>query len=189
VDVIDICRWHYRDDGSLYAPNGGQNLAPRQHARLVPPGRTSFEQVYRAVREYRQRYPDKAILYSADSGGDFAWAAFLAGGSLAGIPRVSEAGLLERPVSMRPVDGPDRPAGQWRLGNARGESIVYCRSADSLRLNLNAEAGALTVYWIDPGDGSLLRRQRLDRDAGSMELKSPTSGPVVVWVTRSHDGG
>jgi hypothetical protein len=183
VDVVDIRAWHYRSDGSLYSPAGGQNLAPRQHARLVSPGKTSFEQVYRAVREYRQRYPDKAILYSADFRDDFAWAVFLAGGSLAGIPKFSEPGLLEHAVSMRPVDRPDLPAGQWRLTNGRGESIVYCRSADSVSLNLDAEAGHVAAYWIDPRDGSLLGKQRLDRDAESIELKSPTSGPVVVWVT------
>jgi hypothetical protein len=85
VDVVDIRDWHYRSDGSLYSPAGGQNLAPRQHARLVSPGKTSFEQVYRAVREYRRRYPDKAVMFSADLSDELAWAAFMAGGSLAGI--------------------------------------------------------------------------------------------------------
>ena len=183
VDVVDIRRWHYRSDGSLYAPKGGQNLAPRQHARLVPPGKTSFEQAYRAVREYRQRYPDKAVMYSADLRGELAWAVFMAGGSLAGIPGISEAGLLEQAASMRPIDMPDMPAGQWILGNARGESIVYCRSAGFMKLDLRAGSSPVTVCWIDPRDGSLLERQMLDRDAENAELKSPRSGPVVVWVT------
>ena len=51
IDVIDIRYWHYQEDGTEYAPKGGQNLAPRQHARLLKPKRTSFEQVYRAVSE------------------------------------------------------------------------------------------------------------------------------------------
>ena len=43
VDIIDIRYWHYQADGTVYAPLGGQNLAPRQHALLpeaewVPPG-------------------------------------------------------------------------------------------------------------------------------------------------------
>ncbi len=33
VDVIDIRYWAYTADGELYAPDGGQNLAPRQHLR------------------------------------------------------------------------------------------------------------------------------------------------------------
>ena len=35
VDIIDIRYWHYKVDG-LYAPEGGKNLAPRQHARTRP---------------------------------------------------------------------------------------------------------------------------------------------------------
>ena len=185
VDVIDIRYWHCRSDGSLYSPAGGQSLAPRQHARLVSPGRTSFEQVYRAVREYRQRYPDKAILYSADLSGDFAWAVFMAGGSLAGIPRVSERGMLVCAASMHPVDVPGAPAGQWMLGNGRGEFIVYCRASGDLKLDLNSAAGPLTAYWINPRDGSLLGKQMLAKDAQSTELKCPTSGPAVLWVART----
>jgi hypothetical protein len=186
VDVVDIRAWHYRSDGSLYSPPGGQNLAPRQHARLISPGKTSFEQVYRAVREYRQRYPGKAIMFSADLSNDLAWAVFMAGGSLAGIPRRSETGLLEHAASMQPVDEPGMPAGQWTLGNARKELIVYSRSSGSVRLDPDTTTGPMTVYWIDPEDGSLLGKQKLDQGVTSAELKSPASGPVVVWVTRSR---
>ncbi len=185
VDVIDIRAWHYRSDGSLYGPAGGQNLAPRQHARLVSPGNTSFEQVYRAVREYRQRYLDKAIMFSAQLSPDLAWAVFMAGGSLAGIPRIAAAGFLTSAASMRPVDLPYSLGGQCRLGNARGELIVYCGSSGSLRLDLNAQTGPVTAHWIDPQNGVLLGQQRLDHDAQSTGLKSPTSGPVVVWVVHA----
>ncbi len=66
-------------------PEAVPGLGARRHA-----------QAYRAVREYRQRYPGKAVIYSADPIGDLAWAVFMAGGSLAGIPRISQAGLLAR---------------------------------------------------------------------------------------------
>ena len=86
IDLIDIRYWHYQEDGTTYEPKGGQNLAPRQHARLLKPKKTSFEQVYRAVKEYRDRYPGKAVVYSGDSYPEFGIAAFLAGGSLAVLP-------------------------------------------------------------------------------------------------------
>jgi hypothetical protein len=66
ISVIDIRYWWYQADGNLYAPNGGQHLAPRQHARLLHPQHSSFAQVFRAVREYRTMHPNKAVLYSAD---------------------------------------------------------------------------------------------------------------------------
>ncbi|MBV5343805.1 pectate lyase, partial [bacterium] len=44
VDIIDIRYWHYKTDG-LYAPQGGLNLAPRQHARLQKVGKVSVAQM------------------------------------------------------------------------------------------------------------------------------------------------
>jgi len=35
IDIIDIRYWHYQADGTVYAPQGGENLSPRQHARLA----------------------------------------------------------------------------------------------------------------------------------------------------------
>jgi hypothetical protein len=90
VDIIDIRYWFYRDDGTLYAPEGGLNLAPRQHARLVKPGRASYESVYRAVKEYRDRYPGKAVTYYADGYLQYAQAVYDAGGSLPALPDKSK---------------------------------------------------------------------------------------------------
>jgi hypothetical protein len=141
------------------------------------------------VREYRQKYPGKAVMFSADLSDELAWAVFMAGGSLAGLPRISQAGLLADAASMQPVDTPGMPAGQWTLGNARKGFIMYSRSSASIRLDLETTKGPLTAYWIDPRSGSLLHRQRLDGATGGTELRSPASGPAVVWVTRARFGG
>jgi hypothetical protein len=82
VDVIDIRYWMYRADGTLYAPEGGLNLAPRQHARLTAPGRVSAESVSRAVSEYRTKYPDKAVIYYSEGYVQYGRAVYEAGGSL-----------------------------------------------------------------------------------------------------------
>jgi hypothetical protein len=83
VDVIDIRYWWYKADGIAYAPKGGQNLAPRQHARQMKGGSTSVQQVERAVREYREKYPNTAVIFSADGAERFGEAIRRAGGSLA----------------------------------------------------------------------------------------------------------
>lgn len=82
VDVIDIRYWWYQQDGQLYAPPGGGNLAPRQWARVLKPKPPSAEQAARAVSEYRRRYPEKAVIYSVDGADRFADAIRNAGGSL-----------------------------------------------------------------------------------------------------------
>src|SRR6185295_9485793 len=75
VNVIDIRYWWYQSgDGAPYAPEGGKNLAPRQHERVIKHRGSNAEQVARAVREYRTKYPDKAVIYSADNPDSTGWA-------------------------------------------------------------------------------------------------------------------
>jgi hypothetical protein len=93
VDIIDIRYWFYRADGTLYAPQGGLNLAPRQHARLTAPGRASAESVYRTVNEYRTKYPGKAVTYYAEGYMQYPDAVDRAGGSLPAY------GNYRRPIS------------------------------------------------------------------------------------------
>jgi hypothetical protein len=122
VDLIDIRYWHYQADGTAYAPQGGQNLAPRQHARLLKPKKTSFEQVYRAVKEYRDKYPAKAVVYSGDSYPEFAMAVFMAGGSLPALSNTIDAALLKAAVGMKPVASPNK--NEYILSDGKN-SIVY----------------------------------------------------------------
>jgi hypothetical protein len=118
IDLIDIRYWHYQADGTAYAPQGGKNLAPRQHARLLKPKKTSFEQVYRAVKEYR----DKAIVYSGDSYPEFAMAVFMAGGSLSVLPENFDKELLKAAAGMNPVTSPNK--NEYILSDGKS-SIVY----------------------------------------------------------------
>jgi Family of unknown function (DUF6298) len=122
IDLIDIRYWHYQADGTAYAPMGGQNLAPRQHARLLKPKKTSFEQVYRAVKEYRDKYPAKAVVYSGDSYPEFSIAVFMAGGSLAVLPENFDKELLKAAAGMKPVISPTK--NEYVLSNGKN-SIVY----------------------------------------------------------------
>jgi hypothetical protein len=122
VDLIDIRYWHYQADGTTYEPKGGQNLAPRQHARLLKPKKTSFEQVYRAVKEYRLKYPTKAVIYSGDSYPEFAIAAFMAGGSLPVLSNEIDATLLKAAIGMKPVASSNK--NEYILSDGKN-SIVY----------------------------------------------------------------
>lgn len=122
VDLIDIRYWHYQADGTTYEPKGGQNLAPRQHARLLKPKKTSFEQVYRAVKEYREKYPNKAVVYSGDSYPEFGIAAFMAGGSLPVLLNNIDAELLKAAAGMKPVASSNK--NEYVLSDGKS-SIVY----------------------------------------------------------------
>ena len=122
VDLIDIRYWHYEADGTTYEPKGGQNLAPRQHARLLKPKKTSFEQVYRAVKEYRNKFPNKAVVYSGDSYPEFGMAAFMAGGSLPVLSKDIDKNLLKAAIGMKPVKSSNK--NEYVLSDGKN-SLVY----------------------------------------------------------------
>lgn len=122
VDLIDIRYWHYQADGTTYEPKGGQNLAPRQHARLLKPKKTSFEQVYRAVKEYKEKFPGKAVMYSGDSYSEFGVAAFMAGGSIASLNADIDREILKAAVGMKPVKSVNK--NEYILSDGK-KSLIY----------------------------------------------------------------
>jgi len=175
IDVIDIRYWHYQADGTTYEPKGGQNLAPRQHARLLKPKKASFEQVYRAVSEYRKKFPDKAVMYSGDSYDEFGWAVFMATGSMAVLPVLPQQ-FLNDASSMHIIDVNSNK--QWMLTNGK-DYIVYSISNDPIRLNL--ANGTFKVNWIDPKTGKLSAEK--ETDGGVKEFSPAQQSPVVLWIS------
>jgi hypothetical protein len=147
VDIIDIRYWWYQENGDVYAPPGGQNLAPRQWARVLKPKPTSADQVYRAVREYRSKYPDKAVMYSADAADKHGWAVLMAGGSLATLKLADE--VARATTAMRPAE-PSQRAPDWVLTDESGAALRYRRGPGSIDL-----AGKV-ARRIDPRTGAVL---------------------------------
>lgn len=181
VDLIDIRYWHYQEDGTAYAPKGGLNLAPRQHARLLKPRRTSFEQVYRAVSEYKQKFPQKAVTYSGDSYDQYGWAVLMAGGSLPVLPVLNQQ-FLAAAASMKPVTG-ERTKGQWALQGGKG-SIIF--SNGSSPLNVNLSQGSYTVQFINPANGATLGEESTLQGGKTTTLNTPRQGSVVVWIRETQ---
>jgi hypothetical protein len=102
VDIIDLKYWWYTADGTAYAPPGDEHLSPRQQLRNWKGNKEkSASQVARQVREYRLKYPEKAVICSFDGADPLAIIA--GGGSLAGMSS-SNMPLLERLLDFEPVD-------------------------------------------------------------------------------------
>ncbi len=181
VDLIDIRYWHYQADGTAYAPKGGQNLAPRQHARLLNPKKTSFEQVYRAVKEYRKNYPGKAVLYSGDSFDAFGWAVLMAGGSLPVVPTLP-AQLLSDAATMLPIDDASN-AQQFVLGNPAKGYLIYGENGSSFALDLKTASGNFKVNWINTKTGELIKDEQTVK-GGGMATVNKTQAGAVLWLVR-----
>ncbi|THU39736.1 pectate lyase [Niastella caeni] len=180
IDLIDIRYWHYQQDGTAYAPLGGQSLAPRQQARQFKPKKTSFEQVYRAVREYRDKFAGKAVMYSGDNYDNLGWAVFMAGGSLANIPVMADAGFITAAAAMKPVDGSIKE--QYTLTNAGNGYIIY--GNNDIQVNLTNVPGAFRVKWFDPATGHVIGKEEKIRGGKVVSLKNVKGGSVVAWIRK-----
>jgi hypothetical protein len=185
IDIIDIRYWQYREDGTLYAPKGGQNLAPRQHARLTNPGKGSFEQVYRAVNEYRNKYPEKAVIYSFDRKDKHGWAVLMAGGSMANIPVITDAAFLSDAANMKPLELAEQAENQYAIGNEHTGYIIYNNTSDPMVIERTKTAGSEGIYFIDPETGRFIDHNIEIADSKLIEIPNPNNQPVVVWIKKS----
>lgn len=181
VDLIDIRYWHYQEDGTAYAPQGGQNLAPRQHARLLKPKKTSFEQVYRAVAEYKTKFPTKAVIYSGDNYTSYGWAILMAGGSLSNISGAN-SNLLTAAATMKPVVSNGNKK-QYVLENAGKAYLVYNASAEAFYLDLTKQSGSFNYQVQDTKNGTILKEGRVN--AGStIKIDKIGNGDEVIILKK-----
>lgn len=182
INVINIEYWYYEGSGKLYAPIGGQSLAPRQQERIFHPKASNFEQVYRAVHDYTTKYPDKAVIYNADGFDHFGWAVFIAGGSLPVLPAATDKQFLADASGMKPVELPGAPKTQWAIGNTKG-MIVYTSGGEAIKLNL-ANGTNYTAKWIEPRTGTATAAEQVKGGSG-VEIKPAKNGDAVLWLTRN----
>ncbi len=170
VDIIDIEQWFYHNKGE-YAPPGGVNMAQRQYMRKIRTGGARFEDVYRAVSEYRMRYLDKAVIYSAQKHPEMCWASLMAGGSCAAIPVTDHAFLYEL-SQMSPVTCEQ---GMYLLKGTNGY-IVY---AESGQTNLNVGNQHYKMFSVDAKTGKIV----LLNDVSGV-VSFPGKG--VFWLSKNQ---
>ena len=151
VDIIDIEQWFYHNKGE-YAPPGGVNMAQRQYMRKIRTGSARFEDVYRAVSEYRSQYPDKAVIYSAQKAPELCWASLMAGGSCAAIP-VKDETLLKTITTMQ-ADSSQASKGIYRLTGTQDE-LIYNDTDNALPVDKK-----LKIVSIDMKSGALTQQKQ-----------------------------
>ena len=183
VDIIDVRQWHYRADGSLYAPPGGVSLAPRQHARIMEPGESNPGQVYRSVRELRARFPAKAVVYSSRGGPGSGWAELMAGGSFPNIPPIGDDNFLLQAAAMKPMDVPNPAVRQWTLARSGYGYIVYVDGPE-MTLDLAGDTVEYVAKRIDPATERVTVEPDKIRGGRAVTLSNRGEGAVVIWLAR-----
>ena len=173
VDIIDIQQWFYHNKGT-YAPPGGMNMAPRQYARKIKAGQVRFEDVYRAVLEYRSKYPNQAVVYDAQKYPELGWAALMAGGSCPVVPMMQQS-LLERIATMKPVK---MSAGGsiYALGSDH-DLLVYKMDDTPVRLPEWLQASC-QVYEIDAKTGAKTLK------TNGPKMNQPWTDKGIFWFQR-----
>ncbi|NDW12254.1 pectate lyase [Bacteroides sp. 214] len=179
VDIIDIRYWHYRSDGTVYAPEGGKNLAPRQHARVMNVGRVTFAEAYKAVSEYRTKYPDKAVTYYTQNYPAMAWAVLMAGGSCPMLPVRDEQFL--RSVAQMELVKSDTETYQKLVKSGIG-CIIYSHSSGNIPVEL--DGGKYMLKHINPVTGvvDIVSKSLNIKDKYLLEV--PVGKTGVYWFSK-----
>jgi hypothetical protein len=199
VAVIDTQYWQYRPDGSLWAPAGGRNVAFREaivadfgKSADTPPD-TTPQQVYRLVREYHDRYPDKAIV--AWNGGAGPIPILMAGGAESlninpsgghGQGHTVDRTTLDAFVrdhlataltKMKPRDGAASDA--WCLADDEDRSVLfYSLTGDAIRLSHALSGAAYRGLWFDPRSGTTH-----PAEPAATDFKKPSNEPWLLLLT------
>jgi len=208
ISVIDLRYWQYLPDGTLYAPRGGQNLAFREMSTqrfgkeggdTAPP--TTPEQVYRQVREYRDRYPDRAIMAWHGgcgpipvlmAGGALALVSNPASGQTAGGPRDDDAfnafvnqHLAAILPSMDPVDGLVAEGGHtWCLTDRKTTWLIDSLSGESFMVRPDVPVDACRGLWFDPRTGQTTAATLPARGEGGNDIHKPSAAAWLLLLQR-----
>jgi Family of unknown function (DUF6298) len=198
VDVIDMRYWQYLADGTLFAPAAGEDKAYREYRTeafgkdAVPA--TKPEQLYRQVREYTERFPDKAVIAHHAGVGPIpvlmaGGAAVLLGDSAvaqptapperddAAILRFVRENVADALVQMRPVEC---ATDAWCLADASGgASLVYSPSGAQIQWR-DALRGTAprSATWFDPQTGAI-QPAKVSADP---TLDKPTAGAWLLLL-------
>ncbi len=176
VDIVDIRYWHYKSDGTAFAPEGGKNMAPRQHMRKMKVGKVTFDDAYRAVSEYREKYPEKAVTYYAQNFPAMGWAVFMAGGSCPVIP-VKDKAFLRDAATMKIEKTGTKD--YYKMGKSDIGAIIYSQSATEIPLQLTS--GKYAVTYIHPSSGKMETVNKSLKINGLYQFKIPGGKEGIYW--------
>jgi len=163
IAVVDMRYWQTQPDGTVWAPRGDQNRAFREMTSKqfgpeygdIPPPTTPWH-VYRQVREYRDRFPEKAIV--AWNGGAGPVPVLMAGGAQA---------LMRNPASgqSQGIDSDQTPFDSFVRDHLAGTlmNLLPCDhwlKDPDLHWCL-ADAGGRVLLLYSPGGSKITWAQKL----------------------------
>jgi len=209
VDVLDLRYFWYKPDGSLVAPKGGLQIPGRYtgQSRTVQP-----QQIYKQTREYRLRYPDKAIINHIRASRQQTMAFLMGGGSMLirylsypdkkdppdyiapanskvilPVYKFINTHLSDKLYKTKPLDiVVNKPEQNWCLGKKGLLYLLYMLKGGSVKLNLTFDTETYRVQWFNPANGNLLEDKNSLRKAGkTMNFTAPDENDWLLWLEKT----
>lgn len=178
VDIIDIRYWHYNTEG-LWAPPAGKNMAPRQFMRKMKVGKTGFAEAYDAVKEYRVKFPEKAVTFYAQQYPQYGWAILMAGGSCPNVP-VTDIKFLSDAVKMDYISGEGNSDCQI-IGKSGIGYVIYSHTGNGVTLDV--EAGKYRLHSINPKNGQVKTEKKSENITGKYTITG-IGKDIVYWLEK-----
>ncbi len=209
-EVIDLRYWWYRQDGSLVAPPGGENV-PGRYRGLIHS--TSPEKIYSQVRRYRDLYPGKALIHEYEASRQGTWAFLMAGGSIL-IRRLEYIGASDpyryiqpsgsgtvKPLydfinthlavelhSMKPLDIVSGDSlSVWCIGEFDKNYLCYAMQGGIFTVDLRGTNENYTASWVSPRNGDFLQLRPDDTiEAGKIcSVNTPDERDWALWIRKA----
>jgi hypothetical protein len=183
VSVIDLKYWWYTKNGQVYAPTGGQNRAPRQQLREFKGNKSRSDlSIARGVREYRMKYPGKAVTVSLEAADG--WGVLAAGGSIPQLPPKADAALVSAIARMKPWEPRGIADGMLALADPGRDYIVWAPAGGPITLDLSDRTEVLAAAWVEPKTGKAMPAASSVRCGQVVQLRPPSGGKAILWLTR-----
>lgn len=179
VDVVEFKYW-FESDRGLFAPDGDQDLAPRQHLRQWNGGRSSPHNIASMIDNYKQRYPEKAIIVPTLSGAE-GWTVLMSGGSIPDLPPGLDDRLRQIIPALQPIaTGAD---GVRMLGNGRDELLVQIQAGAKPVLPIGKAGDVFKVFTVNGQTGFLGPLVASLRGGEKVPLPSDPKETKIYWIT------
>lgn len=185
VDVIDLTYWWRTDEGKLFAPPGGTDTAPRQYEREWHGGRPSAASLAGMAREYRARFPQKAIITGLEQGKG-GWEFVAAGGSLPKLPVTTDPKLRAALAHMVPMVQRPIASGKNTLVLADGDlQFFVCHAGTGdVAIDLMGKVGRFGARSVDAKTGEVSPNAVVIEGGKSTTLPTAHGAETLWWIVR-----
>jgi hypothetical protein len=133
-------------------------------------------QRYRALREYRDAFPDLVLLRKGD---DFP---ALSAAIEKSIPAAVRAKTRVAPLTRT------HPESTWTMAVPGSAYLAYTLAGEPIDLDLSQDNGRYTFTWIDSASGESVATAAAVTGGKILTLTPPTSEPKhpwAAWLTRA----